>query len=62
MANSDNKVVYPKLQGAANYQTWKQNMISLFKKELAYEIVTSKILKPPQPAYPNDLDALEFED
>ena len=62
MANSDNKAVYLKLQGAANYQTWKQNMISLFKKELAYNIATGKTLKPPQPAYPNNLDTLEFED
>ena len=62
MANSDDKAVYPKLQGAANYRTWKQNMISLFKKELAYDIATGKTPKPPQPAYPNDLDALEFED
>ena len=60
MSHSDEKVVYPKLQGASNYHTWKQNMILLFKKERAYKIATGQEPKPAEPAYPIKLTKLQF--
>jgi hypothetical protein len=62
MSQNDDKVVYPKLQGAINYRSWKQNMISLFKKERAFEIATGQAPKPAEPAYPNDLTKLQFKE
>jgi hypothetical protein len=54
--------VYPKLQGAVNYRSWKQNMISLFKRERAYKIAIGEELKPAEPAYPTNLTKLQFKD
>jgi len=62
MSQFDDKVVYAKLQGAVNYRSWKQNMISLFKKERAYEIATGQALKPVEPIYQIDLTKLQFRD
>jgi hypothetical protein len=62
MSQFDDKVVYPKLQGAMNYRSWKQNMISLFKKERAYEIATGQALKPAEPGYPPDLTKPQFKE
>src|SRR6266487_2291429 len=60
MSQTDERVVYPKLQGAANYHSWRQNMISLFKKEGAYEIAVGKEPKPEEPAYPKKLTKVQF--
>src|SRR5438034_10639214 len=62
MSQSDDKIVYPKLQGAINYWLWKQNMILLFKKERAYEIATRQALKPAEPVYSPDLTKLQFRE
>src|SRR5437762_975627 len=62
MSQSDDKVVYPKLQGAVNYRSWKQNMISLFKKERAYEIAIGQAPKPAEPVYQNNLTKLRFKE
>ena len=58
MSKTDNKIVYPKLQDAVNYQLWKQNMISLFKRKRAYKIAIRKEPKPAKPAHPNNLTKL----
>jgi len=62
MSHTENKVVYPKLQGAVNYRSWKQNMISLFKRDQAYEIAIGTELKPAKPTYLKNLTKLQFKD
>jgi len=62
MSQFDDKIIYPKLQGAVNYRSWKQNMILLFKKERAYEIATGQILKSREPAQEIDLTKPQFRD
>src|SRR5438034_1222968 len=62
MSHTDEKIVYPKLQGAVNYRSWKQNMISLFKRERAYKIAIGEEPKPAEPAYSCNLTKLQFKD
>ncbi len=62
MSRTDDKIVYPRLQGAVNYRSWKQNMISLFKRERAYKIAIGEEPKPAEPAHPNNLTKLQFKD
>ena len=62
MSRTDNKIMYPKLQDAINYHSWKQNMISLFKRERAYKIAIGEEPKPTEPAYPCNLMKLQFKD
>ena len=62
MSQTDDGIVYPRLQGAVNYHSWKQNMISLFKRKRAYEIALGKEPKPAKPAYPKKLTKLQFRD
>ncbi len=57
----DDKVVYPKLQGAVNYRSWRENMISLFKRDQAYKIALGQQPKPAEPIYPCDLTKLQFK-
>ena len=62
MSRTDDKIVYPRLQGAVNYRLWKQNMISLFKRERAYKIAIGEEPKPAEPAHSNNLTKLQFKD
>lgn len=62
MSHTEDKVVYPKLQGAVNYRSWKQNMISLFKRDRAYEIARGEEPKPAKPAYPKNLTKVQYKD
>src|SRR5438034_10922837 len=62
MSRTDDKIVYPRLQGAVNYRSWKQNMISLFKRERAYKIAIGEEPKPTEPAHPCNLTKLQFKD
>ena len=62
MSRTDNKIMYPKLQDAINYHSWKQNMISLFKRERAYKIAIGEEPKLAKPAHPNNLTKLQFKD
>src|SRR5438034_4186110 len=62
MSRTDDKIVYPRLQGAVNYRSWKQNMISLFKRERAYKIAIGEELKPAEPAHSCNLTKLQFKD
>jgi hypothetical protein len=54
--------MYSKLQNVINYQSWKLNMISLFKKEEAYEVATDKESKSAQPAYLKKLMKVQYKD
>src|SRR5436190_6581493 len=62
MSHTDDKIVYPKLQGATNYRSWKLNMISLFKRDQAHEIATGTEPKPATPTYQKNLTKLQFKD
>ncbi len=62
MSQTDNnKIVYPKLQRAVNYHSWRENMISLFKRDQAYKIALSQQSKPTEPIYLCDLTKLQFK-
>ena len=58
--STEDRIVYPKLHGAVNYRSWKQNMISLFKRERAYEIAVGEEPKPAEPAYPKKLTKVQY--
>ena len=62
MSHTKDRVMYPKLQGAINYQSWKLNMILLFKKEGAYEVATGEEPKLAQPAYSKKLTKVQYKD
>ena len=54
--------MYLKLQSVINYHSWKLNMILLFKKEGAYEVVIGEESKPAQPAYLKKLTKMQYKD
>ena len=62
MSHTKDRIMYSKLQSVINYHSWKLNMISLFKKKEAYEVVTGKEPKPAQPAYPKKLTKMQYKD
>ncbi len=61
MFYTEDKIVYLKLQGVINYCSWRQNMISLFKREQAYEIVLGLKSKSAELAFLMKLMKLQFK-
>ena len=59
---NDKKIVYLKLQEAVNYCSWRQNMISLFKKEWVYKIALELKSKSAESAFLMKLMKLQYKD
>ena len=59
--STEDRIVYPKLHGAVNYRSWKQNMISLFKRDRAYEIAVGEEPKLAELAYLKKLTKVQYK-
>ena len=59
---NNEKIVYLKLQKAVNYCSWRQNMISLFKRKWAYKIALELKSKSAEPAFLMKLMKLQYKD
>lgn len=46
---SEEKILYPKLRGSVNYQSWRSNLETAFAAEDATDIVNGLELSPPRP-------------
>ena len=57
----DDKIVYFKLQKMINYCSWRENMISLFKRDQAYKIALNQQSKSAESIYLYDLTKLQFK-